>query len=625
MPKKRSHRRASQKLLPLSAAERKIDAILPLFDEGETERALELLLAMRGRYRLPGRYYSVRGRAHDVTKTSEGFLVELIDAAPGYEQDVTFQMTLTSEFAKVGRIFAAYRSVIHAREAARDPELLGIAAGFVNDLTADVEAAGRQYRFRIPDELALAARFDDALVLIANEHYKKAIDLLRPLAAQLEDSSSIRNALARTSWIVARCNAAVEAIGASYANDFIPLVAAGARYNSILGNEDVAAVFVERLASLEPTHGLDLSQICSSFAYAGADRLLLELLERSPEIREHARPNDRDELVHFEAVARARLGDDERARELWRSLSDRDDLANKNLENLALPSDERRTPWYFGLFDVIPDEVQRLIADFRAGDADEADELREAILAEYPETELIAPFLAQHCDEAAGEFARWLAGDHASWYEPTGSIEVDGYTVTYDTVDAYPDDVTEIATRGHELLLDGKPEEAIVCFEEAIRVHDDNPSLLHNLASAHERSGRRDEALELMRTVHERFPDYFFARAGTAVLLTRDGRLEEARELAQPLLEKTEQHVTEFTVLCDLMCHITMEEQNSAELERWVARWEMVDEDDARLDNWRPLARLFSGMEHLTHSFGKLKRSRDPRGKSIRDQSDLFD
>ena len=154
MPKKRSHRRASQKLLPLSAAERKIDAILPLFDEGETERALELL---------------------------------------------------------------------------------GIAAGFVNDLTADVEAAGRQHRFRIPDELALAARFDEALVLIENEHYKKTIDLLRPLGAQLEDSSSIRNALARTSWIVARCNAAVEAIGASDANDFIPLVAAGARYNGASG------------------------------------------------------------------------------------------------------------------------------------------------------------------------------------------------------------------------------------------------------------------------------------------------------------------------------------------------------------------------------------------------------
>lgn len=604
MSKRQSRRRPKKQLLPLAAAERKLGTILPLFDAGETERALDLLRAMQGRYRLPGRYWAFRARAHDVTQEIDGFLAELVDAAVGYDDDATFQITIAAEYARAGRIFAAYVAAARAQEAADDPELLGIAVGFANDLSEDLADAGRRYRFQIPEELALAARFDQALVLIDQERFTEGIDIVWTLAPDLRDSSSARHVLTQVLWRIGRYDDAVEAIGPAGPVDYTPLASDGARYHSLLGNDETAAGFVERLAALEPETGIDLLVMCMGLAHARADHLLVELLDRSSGLRDRLDRDDREELLHYEATARARLGDEARARELWLRLADRDDKARENLANLELPPDERRAPWYFGYLDLVPDEVLQMIADSDSGNEGAA---RDAILNQHPEIELIEPYLMWHSDAAAREFALWLAVGHAARHKSGGTIEIDGYTVTYDVVDAYPQDIAETAQRGHDLLNDGRPEEAIACFEEALAVHDENPTLHQNLAAAHERAGRRDEAHARMRSLHERFPDYFFTRAAMAVLAALDGRTAEARELARPLLEQRAQHITEFTGLCDLMCRIAMEDRNVDELSTWVSRWETGDEDDSRLDNWRPLSNLMEGMERFTQTAARRR------------------
>jgi tetratricopeptide (TPR) repeat protein len=613
MPKKRSRRRPSERLLPVSAAERKLDTILPLFDEGEAERALELLCAMRGRYRLPGRYWAMRARAHDVKRERTGFLAELVDAAPGYESDSVFLFTIGTEYARVGRIFAAHVAAERAKEAAGDSELLSIAAGFADDLSEELADAGRWYRFRIPDELALAVRFDQALVFIEEERFTEGIDILRALVPNLRDNASVRHVLAHVLWLIGRYEAAVEAVGPADSADFIPIASDGARFHALLGNDETAAAFAERLTVVEPETGADLYATCVGLAYAGADRALVELLDRPPALRDLLDRDDRDELLRFEATARARLGDKERARELWQRLADRDglaaDAAKRNLKNLDLPPDERRTPWYFGYLDLVPDEILRMIAD---SESDDEHALREAILTDHPEIERIEPFLMWHSDAAAREFALWLVVGRAAGYETDGTIEIDGYIVTYDAVNAYPQDIAETAERGHDLMNDDRPEEAIACFEEALAAHDENPTLHQNLAAAYERAGRSDEAQAKTRSLHERFPDYFFARAAMAVLAARDGGVAEARRLARPLLEQTSQHVTEFTVLCDLMCRIAAEDHNAAELETWVSRWEAVDEDDSRIAGWRSMANLLTGLERFAQSSQKRwKRTKD--------------
>jgi hypothetical protein len=72
--KTRSSRRKPSKLLLQSAAERKLDTIIRLIDEDEAEQACDLLIAMRGRYRLPGRYCAVRAQARATSPGTSAFV-----------------------------------------------------------------------------------------------------------------------------------------------------------------------------------------------------------------------------------------------------------------------------------------------------------------------------------------------------------------------------------------------------------------------------------------------------------------------------------------------------------------------------------------------------------------------
>lgn len=634
MAKNRSRKRTPPKLLPASAAERKLDAIVPLLSDDEPGRALDLLLAMRGRYRLPGRYYALRVQAHEAARRDrEDFIVELVDAAPAHENDVLFQITLSAECARYGRIFAAHRAALTARERARDPGQRAMAEGFVRDLEANLANAGRDYRFRIPEELDAAVRFDEAVVLFLAERNRDAIDRVQDVVPRVHDSSAIRDILANAYWSLGRYDEAVETVGCADEAEFLPIAADGVRFHSMLGNAGQAAAFVHRLTDRELTLPSQLYLVCVALAYAEDDVRIIDFLDRYAGLRRQLDGAHADELLRDEATARARMGDESRARELWQRIAGLDDVARMNLENLDLPPDRRLQPWYVGLGHVIPNEADRIVAD---SDASDEASVRDKLLNAYPEIEKLVPFLAAHSGGEARAFAGWLSvapgGDAPRSDNDLSSIisthelhrttiDVDGYTVSYEPVESHAPEVAEIAQRGHDLYRDDRPEEAIACFDEAIRIHAETPTLLNNLAAAHDRAGHHEEANEMVRSLYERFPDYFFARLGAAVLEAVDGRTTEARELAQPLLARTSQHITEFTGLCNLMCRIAEDEQDAAELQQWISRWEVVDPDDLRLDGWQASAALLAGLERLTkfassrQKPAKPKTARDvPRG-----------
>ncbi|MFW5718002.1 MAG: tetratricopeptide repeat protein [Spirochaetota bacterium] len=621
MSRKKSRKRTQPRLLPVSAAERKLDAIVPLLTSGEPGRALDLLLAMRGRYRLPGRYYAVRARAHEAAgRDREDFIVELVDAAPDHENDALFQITTSAEYARYGRIFAAHRAAVLARDHAREPDLRTMAEGFVHDLEVNLANAGRDYRLRVPEELDTAVRFDEAVVLFLAERNREAIERLQDQVSRVDDSSAIRDILANARWSLGRYDEAIETVGNADDADFLPLAADGARYHSMLGDTRRASEFVRRLTDRELTLASELYVVCVALAVAGEDTRIIDLLGRYAGLRKQLNAGDAEEIVRYEATALARTGDEARARELWRGIARHDHVARMNLENLDLPADERLRPWYVGLGDVIPDEADRMVAD--SGEKDEAS-FREEMLDAFPEIAKLVPFLGTQSDGEARAFARWIAGDSGTHYGRPGitsaragykaAVEVDGYTVSYEPEESHAPDAAEIAQRGYDLYREDRPEEAIACFQKAIRMHGESPTLLNNLAAAYDRAGHHDEAHEMVRSLYERFPDYFFARLGAAVLEAVDGRTSEAREIVRPLLARTSQHVTEFTGLCNLMCRIASEERDVEELQQWLSRWETVDPDDDRLEVWQMSAALLGGLDRFTKLASSQRASASPK------------
>jgi tetratricopeptide (TPR) repeat protein len=110
--------------------------------------------------------------------------------------------------------------------------------------------------------------------------------------------------------------------------------------------------------------------------------------------------------------------------------------------------------------------------------------------------------------------------------------------------------VERLVERAVELLWEGEGEEAERLLREALVWEPEAVELLQNLAMAHQQQGRLREAMERVEEIHRRWPEYLFARVVLARRNIREGKLEEARELLAPLLERRRLHPAELVALC---------------------------------------------------------------------------
>lgn len=82
--------------------------------------------------------------------------------------------------------------------------------------------------------------------------------------------------------------------------------------------------------------------------------------------------------------------------------------------------------------------------------------------------------------------------------------------------------------RGADLLAQGKAEEAVTVFTEAMRLKPDDEDVHYNLGLALARLGKLDEAIQQYNEALRLFPDYAEAHNNLGNALMRAGRDEEA-------------------------------------------------------------------------------------------------
>lgn len=138
-----------------------------------------------------------------------------------------------------------------------------------------------------------------------------------------------------------------------------------------------------------------------------------------------------------------------------------------------------------------------------------------------------------------------------------------------------------------EALGDGDGKEAERLLERAIEIEPDAPDLLNNLAFAYGLQGRVQEAEALVRQVHQRHPDYAFARIGLARQCISRRQLDEARSLLEPLLSRKRFNFKEFAAFCNAQVELFSAEDKRDGVRSWLDMWASVDPDNPDIASQR--------------------------------------
>lgn len=198
----------------------------------------------------------------------------------------------------------------------------------------------------------------------------------------------------------------------------------------------------------------------------------------------------------------------------------------------------------------------------------------------------------------AGSFRIWAEGQ---WR----SVFLMGFELHGEPTAAHPPHVEAEARAAADALGRGDGVAAERWLKQALEKAPDVPSLLNNLALAYQQQGRTDEAVALTRRLHERHPDYLFARTTLARLAVRDGELDKAKALLEPLLARRRLHYAEFGTLCDAQIDLLLAQDNPEAALSWLEMWEQAYPDSPQLAYWQDL---------FESAPGRRRRRPRPRG-----------
>ncbi len=406
------------------------------------------------------------------------------------------------------------------------------------------------------------------------------------------------------------------------------------------GHSDKAQTYAEQLkASTDPAWHAGTKK-AEALTYVGDYEGVLETLRQSEQSEIDA---PTAVLYHLAAVATMRLGEpgdqesEKQAHRYWKralELNPGLDLAQKNLADLRRAPGERHAPWPFPLKNwVSPKTLQdllRFVEQVEHKDDEIMGQASRRFLRKHPQVATMVSTLLERGDEASREFASLLArtanlpggllealkdfalgqrgpdelrmeaaqavmeagllssGMTRVWLEGEWrEIMMMGFELHDEPLVEYTPQVQDWVQKARLALLESDGERAERAIKQSLAVHPKEPSLLNNLAIAYKIQGRDEEADTLIQQIHERHPDYLFARTGLAQRCIDRGEFEQARQLLDPLMHRTRMHYSEFDSFCGASVQLYLTEGNTDAARSWFQMWEQVDPENPKLDLFR--------------------------------------
>jgi predicted Zn-dependent protease len=136
-------------------------------------------------------------------------------------------------------------------------------------------------------------------------------------------------------------------------------------------------------------------------------------------------------------------------------------------------------------------------------------------------------------------------------------------------------------------LKDGYAEDAEKLYREALALEPDAPDLKNNLTAALMAQGREEEGIALLEEIHAQSPDYLFGRVGLARVALRDGNLEKAKALMEPLMNRRRFHVSEFRAWVQTQIEMSLFQKQKDGARTWLEIWEAELPEDPMIPAYR--------------------------------------
>lgn len=411
------------------------------------------------------------------------------------------------------------------------------------------------------------------------------------------------------------------------------------RYCCLLGRVAEASTWAARLKAVEST-ALDVwAKKAEALSYVGDDVGVLEAFhgaEQSGHVQQH---EGGAVLCHLAAVAELRLGNERIARRLWQQalkLAPGNELAGANLDDLRRPVAERHAPWPFPLGNWLAGTTVRdLLTQVEGGvtrpghgNNDDVDRRTIHYMEEHPAVPALVPLLLDRGDPAGREFALRVArqlktpamlealrdfalsqrGPDALRNQASATANEAGlfppgpvrmwlqgkwrevllmdFEITPEPQGHHDPRVVELLAAAIVALRNNQVDRAEPLLQQALEIEPDAPELWNNLAAVFSRRGQEDEAMAIVRRLHDQFPDYLFARTHLAREHIGNGRIDEAKALLEPLRSRKQFHVSEFAAYSQAQIELCLAQGQHDGARTWLKLWQDIDPDNPQILSW---------------------------------------
>ena len=436
--------------------------------------------------------------------------------------------------------------------------------------------------------------------------FEEGVRLATPAAARWPECQPIRNNLAislgfmgRYDDVIVECRSALQVVPGN--------VFAGAtltRSLYLLGRDEEARRALDDLLSTPSQRGERWSKVAETLALMGEEERLLAwarpVIEQN--LDQETDPVYRAMLRHYTACAEYRQGDERAARKLWREALQmyRIPSAVENLADLDRALDDRHAAWYFSRHELFPRPlIEGLLERIGGKTSEQTTLLCREFVGQHPPLRRLMRVLLEQGDPGGREFAcqlckmvadnesldlllefaqgRWgnlslrlkalnTVRSHGRFTEKLLKTWMNGkpsevmslsFSITREPQREVADPVLrKMLERAHAALQRDDFLQAEQLFKEATRLDPEDPGHHFNLASVREMGRLGHDYKRAMQVIHERWPDYGFAKMAVAIQLAQRGQWQEASVLVRPVMEQTELHFTEFRMLA--MCQVAI-------------------------------------------------------------------
>jgi len=499
------------------------------------------------------------------------------------------------------------------------------------------------------DGWALVIQHEEMQVHLAGGRFPQVRQTAEAILRRHPNFAPALNNLSLAHWTEGRTDQAIECAERvlAFEPENVHALSNLVRFALLDGRAEQARTYAGRLrTSTAPAADKVLKQM-EAFTFLGDDETVLALFDQAAGTEDRDKRFANPVLYHLAAVAMQRLGREDDARRAWKqALKIRRgfDLAKNNLDDLRHPVGQRHAPWPFPLTSWISQKGLADLESYLKSAIPHKDEKRarpaiRRYLKKHPKVTSLLPILLERGDPRGREMAATLIriahtpellealkafvlspyGPDKIRLEASNFLSEQGVLPSGQARMYIKGEWQEILLIGFAIGDESEDEESLSprlekmaeqatlalnkrdwrrakrWLNKALALEPDSSSLLNNLAVVYQLQGRMEEAEAMILEIHQRNPNYLFARVSLARMTIRDGDLERAHELLDPLFQRKKLHFSEFDNLSAALIELHLAEDNRDAARAWFKMWESVDPENPKLNAYRRRVRQRSG------------------------------